>query len=130
MSDLKEIMYVEDDQDIQAIVKLALERIGGYSVQLELTAMEALDRLNSYKPQLILLDVMMPGMDGPGFLAAMRKRADMQEIPVIFITAKVQKHEVESYYRLGAAGVITKPFDPMRLAADVKQIWARLQEHV
>lgn len=74
-------------------------------------------------PDLILLDVMMPGMDGPTTLAALRREPTLVDVPVVFITAKVQSSEVEFYTSLGALGVISKPFDPMALADQVRAIW-------
>ncbi|RYY83161.1 MAG: response regulator, partial [Comamonadaceae bacterium] len=75
-------------------------------------------------PDLLLLDVMMPGMDGPTTLARLRERPGTARTPVVFMTAKVQASEIEHYKALGALGVVTKPFDPMGLAAQVQALWA------
>ncbi len=120
---LERILYVEDEPDIQAVAKLALEMVGGYQVMICSGGQEALDKVVDYAPDLILLDVMMPGMDGPTTLQNLRADPATEAIPVIFLTAKVQPSEVAQYQALGALNVIAKPFDPMMLAAQVRQIW-------
>lgn len=124
MSELKRILYVEDEPDIQAVAKLALEMVGGFTLEVCSSGREALEKAPGFAPQLILLDVMMPGMDGPETLKALRGTADFAETPVIFMTAKVQSSEVALYKELGAADVIPKPFDPMTLSATIQSIWA------
>lgn len=123
--ELVDILYVEDDPDIRALVTLTLETVGHYTVRTVNSGQEALAALESYPPQLILLDVMMPGMDGPGTLLAIRQLENGKNVPIIFITAKVQKQEQESYMALGAIGTISKPFDPMTLSATVRQLWEK-----
>jgi two-component system OmpR family response regulator len=120
---LERILYVEDEPDIQAVAKLALEMVGGYQVKICSSGQEALDALGGFEPDLILLDVMMPGMDGPTTLQNLRADPVTAGIPVIFLTAKVQPSEVARYQALGALNVIAKPFDPMTLAAEIRQIW-------
>jgi two-component system, OmpR family, response regulator len=127
MTSLQDILYIEDDPDIQEIAKLALEAIGGFQVRVCDSCQQALEEIKQCKPQLILLDVMMPGNDGPSTLQILRQIDGVKNIPVVFITAKVQKHEVESYLAIGAQGVITKPFDPMTLADTVKNLWAKCE---
>lgn len=123
MSGLSRIMYVEDEADIRTIAKLALEAIGGFIVQDCATGKEALVMAESFKPEIILLDVMMPGMDGPATLSELRKIPCTSSTPIVFMTAKVQPDEVKYYRELGAVDVIAKPFDPMTLATTVKTIW-------
>jgi CheY-like chemotaxis protein len=89
------------------------------------TGEEALDRARSEQPDAILLDVMMPGIDGPTTLAMLREEPSTAKIPVVFLTAKVQRQELESYVALGAAGVILKPFDVMTLADQIRQLVER-----
>ena len=120
---LERILLVEDDADIQAVGHLALEAVGGYSVQVCGSGQEALTVAPQFAPDLILLDVMMPGMDGPATIAALRQTELFRETPVIFMTAKVQAHEVAYYKTLGALGVISKPFDPMSLAGEIRSLW-------
>lgn len=123
MSELKRILHVEDDPSIQAITKLALEAIGGYQVLSCSSGNEAIEQVIDFAPNFILLDVMMPGMDGPQTLLHLAEMMDLSQIPVAFMTAKVQVQEVAQYRELGASDVIFKPFDPMQLAAQVRQIW-------
>lgn len=125
MAELKRIMYVEDEPDIQAVAKLALEALGGFEVKICSSGKEALECVVAFSPDLILLDVMMPGMDGPTTLKAMRDRQELSLTPVVFMTAKVQPQEVMEYKNLGALDVIPKPFDPMTLADNVRKIWER-----
>ncbi len=116
------VLYVEDEPDIQTIAQIALETIGGFTVRTCSSGHEALSAAPGFAPDCILLDVMMPGMDGPSTLAALRMLPVCADVPVIFITAKVQPAEVAHYKALGALDVIAKPFDPMTLAATVRKI--------
>ncbi|MGZ8159055.1 MAG: response regulator [Methylobacter sp.] len=120
---LERILYVEDEPDIQAVAKLALEMVGGYEVLICSGGQEALDKAAGYAPDLILLDVMMPGMDGLSTLQNLRADPATAAIPVIFLTAKVQLPEVAQYQALGALDVIAKPFEPMTLAAQIAACW-------
>ena len=113
MSSLERILYVEDDPDIQTVAKLALEVVGGYNVKVCSSGEQALEEAELYSPDMILLDVMMPGMDGPSTLARLRRLPSLEKVPVAFMTAKVQPHEVDQLIALGAESVIAKPFDPM-----------------
>jgi CheY-like chemotaxis protein len=123
MKTLTRILYVEDEPDIQAVARVALQVVGGFTVKICSSGEEALREIAGFNPDLILLDVMMPGMDGPGTLSALRKLPELDRIPVTFMTAKVQPSEVEHYKSLGALEVIAKPFDPMKLASQVQRIW-------
>lgn len=123
--ELKKILLVEDEPDIQIVARLALENVGGFAVEVCSSGMEAIEKAAGLEVDLILLDVLMPEMDGPTTLRELRKVQELTQIPVIFLTAKVQAHEVEQYRRMGALDVIPKPFDPMALSQSVKEIWAR-----
>jgi two-component system OmpR family response regulator len=123
MIELKQILYVEDEPDIRDIAQLALEAIGGFEVTLCESGKEALKALSHFRPQLILLDVMMPGMDGPTTFSAIRELPRGRDIPVIFMTAKVQAHEIAAYKAMGSIGVISKPFDAMLLASQIQELW-------
>jgi two-component system, OmpR family, response regulator len=127
VSTLKRLLFVEDEPDIQIVARLALEAVGGFQVSICSSGQEALANAPVFGPDLILLDVMMPGMDGPSTLKALRELSVTATTPVIFMTAKVQPYEVAEYKRLGALDVIAKPFDPMRLSANINAIWARSQ---
>src|SRR5690348_12910025 len=118
---IRTVMLVDDEPDIRRIGAISLARVGGWSVVLAASGEEALAHLSRARPDVILLDVMMPGLDGPSTLARLRA-ALAPDVPVIFMTAKVLAHEVERYLELGAAGVITKPFDPLRLPEEVRAI--------
>lgn len=120
---LRSILYVEDEPDIREIAKIALEMVGGFSVIMCASGEEALNKARGTKPDLLLLDVMMPGMDGPTTLKALRQLPGLTKTPVIFMTAKVQPKEVEEYKAMGALDVIPKPFDPMALAQTLRDIW-------
>ena len=124
----KKILLAEDEPDIRTVAELALESVGGFSVRLCEDGQAALDALPAFAPDLVMLDVMMPGMDGPTTLAELRKLPQGKDVPVIFMTAKVQQAEIEGYKRLGAIGVIAKPFDPMTLADTVRQLCAALPD--
>lgn len=116
------ILLVDDEADIRKIAKLSLEAVGGHTALLAANATEALALAASERPDLILMDVMMPGLDGPSALAELRKNPALATIPVIFMTARVQRTDTEHYKRLGALGVIGKPFDPMTLSDEIKKI--------
>jgi len=120
---LKTILYVEDDPDILTIAKVALENVGDFDVRACSSGAEALAILEVYRPDLIMLDVMMPDMDGPETLRRIRKIPELVNTPVIFLTAKVQRNEVVRYKEMGAVEVIPKPFDPMTLAQKISKIW-------
>ncbi len=124
MTELTRIMHIEDDPSIQEVVRIALEIVGGMTVQTCSSGTEGLAAVAGFAPQLILLDVMMPGMDGPQTLQRLRDDPSTQAIPVIFMTAKVQSSEVNEYRNLGALGVIVKPFDPMTLSEQIRQLWS------
>ena len=126
MPELSRILHVEDDPSIQAVAKVALEAVGGFRVLSCSCGQDALDQVQGFAPDFILLDVMMPGMDGPQTLAKIAQLVDIGQIPVVFMTAKVQPAEIEHYRGLGARDVIIKPFDPMQLAAQVRHIWSRV----
>lgn len=126
MSSLERVLYVEDDPDIREIASLALCDVGGLDVHVCASGVQALVDVDAYAPQLILLDVMMPDMDGPETLEALRAQGSItKKTAVAFMTAKVHPDEVVRYKALGVESVISKPFDPMTLADEVRAIWAR-----
>jgi two-component system, OmpR family, response regulator len=116
-------MYVDDEPDIREIVEMSLALSGEYSVTLCESGEKALVAIANSKPDLVLLDVMMPGLDGPATLVRLREQQETRAIPVVFMTAKALPQEIERFMKLGAIGVISKPFDPMSLASKVKEIW-------
>ena len=122
---LSRILYVEDEPDIQMVARLALETLGGFTLEVCSSGQEALEKISAFNPQFILLDVMMPGMDGQSTLMRLRELPEFSATPVVFMTAKVQPSEVAAYKTMGAVEVIPKPFDPMSLSAQVEAIWLR-----
>ncbi len=116
------VLYVEDDPDIQEIGRIALADIGGFAVRVCSDATEALEAAAHCTPDLLLLDVMMPGTDGPTLLKKLRDLPSTAQTPAVFMTARVQPAEVAHYLTLGAVKVISKPFDPMSLAADLEAV--------
>ena len=123
---LKRILYVEDESDIRTVTAMALEAVGGFTVISCNSGKEALATAPDANADLILLDVMMPGMDGLATLSALRGLPQTADTPVIFMTAKVQASEIQHYMRLGVTDVIAKPFDPMTVSAQIGEIWQRV----
>ena len=121
---LNRILLVEDDPDIQTVTSLALGSFGGFEVRICGSAQEAVTSAAEFLPDLILLDVMMPGMDGLQALTALRETPATARVPVVFLTARVQPHEIERYRELGSLAVIPKPFEPTALADTIRAIWA------
>lgn len=119
---IKQVLLVDDDQNIRTLAQMGLEGLTDWKVELAASGAEAISKATAVKPDLIILDVMMPGMDGPTTLSELRKVESLSSIPVIFMTAKAQTHEVELYQSMGARGIITKPFDPMTLPDDIQGI--------
>jgi CheY-like chemotaxis protein len=122
-SELRTVMYVDDEPDIREVVLLSLGLADDLEVHSCDSGEQALRVMPSLKPDLVLLDVMMPGTDGPSTLQRMRADPELAGIPVIFMTAKAMPQEVARFRELGAVAVIAKPFDPMQLAKQVFTIW-------
>ncbi|MEO8400227.1 MAG: response regulator [Gammaproteobacteria bacterium] len=120
---LSKILYAEDEEDIRAIAQVALEDVGGFVIKYCANGKEVLKEIKNFKPDLLLLDVMMPEMDGPTTLQALRTQYNITDIPAIFMTAKIQPSEIEQYKGMGVLEVITKPFDPMKLAESINKAW-------
>jgi CheY-like chemotaxis protein len=116
------VLYVEDDPDIRELAELSLQMDPTLEVRIAASGAEALQVLSAWKADVILLDVMMPQMDGPSLLAAIRSDAAGPQPHAVFITARALPAEVERLKALGALGVITKPFDALRLAREVRRL--------
>ncbi|WP_119394150.1 response regulator [Salinibius halmophilus] len=129
MTALTRILYVEDAPDIQVIAKLALESIGGYEVLMCSSGAAALAQAPAFKPQLLVLDVMMPNMSGPETLLALRELPNFSTQPAVFVTAKTQPDALAHYRQVGAVEVIEKPFDPLKLAAQLQEVFNRYASH-
>ena len=120
MSGPRLILIVDDEDDIRELARISLERVGGLRVATASSGEDGIDMAASERPDAILLDAMMPGLDGPATLARLRANAATAEIPVVFLTGSVQAAERDRFAALGAAGFLAKPFDPMTLADQLR----------
>jgi two-component system, OmpR family, response regulator len=123
MTDTLTILYVDDDPDIRAIATMSLQLDPSVSVHAVATGEEALAILatNSFQPDAILLDVMMPGMDGVALATAIRRMPGFDDMPLLFMTARARESDIARYRSVGATGVIIKPFDPLSLASEIRK---------
>lgn len=115
----KRILIVDDEDDIREVAALSLETTAGYTVLSARSGRDALGVAAAEQPDAILLDVMMPDMDGPTTLQKLQAQETTAHIPVVFLTAKVQPSERARFASLGAAAVLPKPFDPLTLASEL-----------
>jgi CheY-like chemotaxis protein len=122
----RRILIVDDDPMLREVAQAALELVGGWEVTTAQSGSQAQQRALNEHPDAILLDVMMPGVDGPSTVVALRADPATRDIPVIFLTAKVPSENLEEWQPLRLTGVIPKPFDPMTLASDMAALlgWA------
>jgi CheY-like chemotaxis protein len=120
------ICYVEDDVDIQRIVRMSLERIGKMTVEVVSDPTAAIDAMLAFRPDLVMLDWMMPVLDGPALFRQMKQRPETSALPVVFITAKAAQRDLDELLALGAAGTISKPFSPKDLPEQLRAIWSKL----
>ncbi len=127
---VKKVLMVDDDGDIRRIGQVSLQKVGKWNVALASSGHEGVKLAVREQPDVILLDVMMPELDGPSTLAKLKSQPETAGIPVIFMTAKVLRSEVEEYLSLGAHGVIVKPFDPMTLPTQIREILSKEHESV
>lgn len=123
---LNRILVVEDEPDIRAVLELCLRSLGGFEVLLCASGAEAIERAAGFGPDLLLLDVMMPALDGPATLRRLRAQPALAPVPAVFLTAKVQPGEVSALQEQGAVDVVAKPFDPMSICGQLQDLWARL----
>jgi CheY-like chemotaxis protein len=129
MKPLTRITYVEDEPDIRIVAQIALAELGGFTLDVCGSGTEALERAPAFNPDLIVLDVMMPVMDGIATFRALHADPRLRDVPVVFMTARVQSHEIENYKAIGIRGVIPKPFDPLTLADQMRAMWHDFQAH-
>lgn len=125
---LQHVLCIDDDEDILQVAQICLETMANLKVSCCNSGTEGVQRAAEIHPDLILLDVMMPGFDGPSTLKELRKNPQLDTIPIVFMTARVQPSEVVDYLELGAAGVVCKPFDPMTLVDEIKALWTKFHE--
>ena len=123
---LNRICYVEDDEDIQRIVRMTLERVGKMTVEVVGDPTLAIEAMTAFKPDMVMLDWMMPKMDGPTLFRQMKLRPETSSLPVVFITAKAAQSDLNELLALGAVGAISKPFSPKDLPEQLRAIWAKL----
>ena len=126
--ELNHILCIDDEADILRVAQLCLETMGGYQVTCCNNGNVGIEKAKELKPDIILIDVMMAGMGGPQTLKQLRTFPELDNIPVVFMTARIQPEEVEEYLKLGAAAVIAKPFEPMKISDEIKEIWDRVQK--
>ena len=118
----RRILIVDDEDDIREVAQMSLEMVAGWEVIPARSGAEGVRLAAAHRPDAILLDVMMPGMDGPATAQKLREQAETASIPVILLTAKVQPADRRRFADAGVAGVLAKPFDPMELAAQVSGV--------
>jgi two-component system OmpR family response regulator len=123
---LNRICYVEDDEDIQRIVRMTLERVGKMTVEVVGDPTLAIEAMAAFRPDLVMLDWMMPKMDGPTLFRQMKLRPETSSLPVVFITAKASQRDLDELLALGAVAAISKPFSPRDLPEQLRAIWAKL----
>ena len=119
---MRKILLIDDEDDIREVAMLTLETMGDFEVFTASSGLAGVEVAAAVQPDIVLLDVMMPEIDGPATLALLRETAATRDIPVIFMTAKVQVSDRRRLSELGACGIISKPFDPMTLAEEVNAI--------
>jgi CheY-like chemotaxis protein len=113
------VLVVDDEEDVRYVVRVSLGRVGKMTVLEASSGEEGIARAKSERPDFILLDMMMPDMDGAATFLQLREIEETASIPVVFLTAKAMASEVQRLKDLGARGVVLKPFNPMTLAADL-----------
>jgi two-component system OmpR family response regulator len=121
--DFQSVLFVDDDADICSVVQATLRLVPGLHVKTTDSGERAIDLAHEIRPDLVLMDVMMPGLDGPSTLKRMRESVLLVNIPVVFMTAKVLPAEISQFLNMGAIGVIVKPFDPLKLYGELFALW-------
>jgi CheY-like chemotaxis protein len=127
MRPLQKVLAIDDDPDIRDILSLSLCDVGGLEVSMHGDVPSALLALPTFQPDLILLDVMLPGMSGVDALLSLRQMEQFSNTPIVFLTAKASAEARESYTALGASSVLFKPFDPLTLAEQLGEVWKESQ---
>ena len=121
----KHILCIDDEPDVLSVAQMSLETVGEFKVTAVSSGKQGIEAAANEKPDVILLDVMMPEMDGPTALKELRQNTALSDVPIIFMTARVRQSEIEEYMAMGANGVIAKPFDPMTLSTQVNELWKK-----
>ena len=123
MRALKRILHIDDVPSIQIVTRIALERIGGFEVLSCASAQAALAEVRAFAPDLILLDVMLPQMDGIELLRQLAGLVDLQQTPVVLLTGHLERERLTELQQMGVREVLQKPFDPLQLTAQLRAIW-------
>lgn len=118
----RRILLIDDDQGIREVARTVLEMVGGYDVETAASGMEGLEMARTGPPDAIVLDVMMPGLDGPATFALLQEQPETRDVPVILLTAKTQAADRSRFAAIGVAGMLSKPFDPMALCDQIAGI--------
>jgi two-component system, OmpR family, response regulator len=121
--ELRRILLVDDDRSIRAVARLALERVGGFTVDECASGREVPDVMTRFAPDLVLLDVVMPDVNGPEVLHSLRAKPETASVPVVFLTARTSAEDTAKLHGSGVIGVLAKPFDPMTLSDEIREIW-------
>lgn len=129
MAKLEHLMVIEDDPDIRDILELSLDTLGGFTLSLHENARSALEAVEAFQPQLVLLDVMLPDMSGPDMLPLLRQACKGAQPVVVLLTANARTGVRDEYLQLGVQEVMFKPFDPVTLAGLLEGIWLQNQPH-
>lgn len=122
MDNPRRLLLVDDDPGIREVARTVLEMVGGYVVETAASGLEGIEKARSSPPDAIVLDVMMPGLDGPATFALLQEHPETREVPVILLTAKTQAADRSRFASIGVAGMLAKPFDPMALSGQIAGI--------
>lgn len=122
MDNPRRILLIDDDQGIREVARTVLEMVGGYDVETASSGLDGLEKARTSPPDAIVLDVMMPGLDGPATFALLQEQPETRDVPVILLTAKTQPADRSRFASLGVAGMLPKPFDPMALCDQIAGI--------
>lgn len=123
MKKLKSILIIEDEEDIIEILRIAIEHSSDIQLSFAINGQDGLTKANIEKPDLILLDVLMPGMSGLELMDELNRNEILKQIPVVFITSRVQRSEIQEYKKRGAIGLIEKPFAPLEIVTRISLLW-------
>jgi CheY-like chemotaxis protein len=124
---LNSVLCIDDEVDLQSIIKIALERLGGIKAHFCTDPLQGVAKAREVKPDLILLDLMMPGLDGATLFGHFQSDPELASIPVVFLTAVMTGPAARNLETLGAAGILIKPFDVLELPRRLSAIWGELQ---
>lgn len=122
--EIRYILLIDDDPNVRKLAKMSLEKVGRFEVTAAASGQEALEVVESRKPDVIVLDLMMPGLDGKQTLMRLKSLPAISDVPVVLLTAKLAGAEIDELLAMGAAGLIIKPFDPLKLPEEIMKLVA------